>query len=186
MALLSRRASRRGVWLAGFCLVFGFAGNAGHAADAPSEQQVKAAYLFNFARYVDWPSSVYGAASDPLRICVLGDDDFMDIARSSVGNRKIEERSVSVESRSGVAESSSCQILFITSEQSRLEQDVVAGLAKRSVFTVSDSDGFARSGGVANFVRVGNKIRFEITRNSAERAGLKLSSKLLRIAQVVE
>ncbi len=152
----------------------------------PNEQQVEAAYLFNFARYVDWPGSAFDGATAPLRICVLGDDEFVTVARTSVGDRKVAERPVTVEGRSSVSASRSCHILFIAASSRDVESEVISDLGSKSVFTVSDSEGFAEQGGVANFVRVGNKIRFEINRDAANKAGLKVSSRLLRLANVVE
>jgi len=186
MALLIYRALRslRSLGLCGV-LAAAFAAPV-FAAESPNEQQVEAAYLFNFARYVAWPDSAFAGAGDPLRICVLGDDGFVDVARSSVEGRKIGDRAVVVEARADVAGSDACHILFISSEASDLEEQVIAELGTKGVFSVSDSDGFAKRGGVANFVRQGNKIRFEINRGAAESAGLKVSSRLLRLAKVVE
>ena len=149
---------------------------------ALSESDVKAAYLYNFARYVTWPADAFRSPEEPIRICIVGDDSFRDLLRGVVADKRVGDRPVSAESRGGVGESKGCHILFVGDARA----GAVSTLSGRSVFTVSDSEGFAAEGGIANFVLVGNKVRFEINTSAVEKAGLQVSSRLLRVAQIVE
>lgn len=149
---------------------------------APSEGEVKAAYLYNFARYVTWPDSSFGSPGDPIRICVIGDESFRGVLASTVSEKRVGERPVSAESRASTGASDDCHILYLGSAG----VGAVSGLSRTSIFTVSDSEGFAAAGGIANFVLVGSKVRFEINTGAVEKAGLQVSSRLLRLAQIVE
>ncbi len=149
---------------------------------APSESDVKAAYLYNFARYVTWPASAFDSPDEPIRICVVGDDAFRGLLEDVVSDKRVGDRPVSAEARASAGDARGCHILFVGAARA----GAVAGLSGQSVFTVSDSEGFASGGGIANFVLVGNKVRFEINTNAVEKAGLQVSSRLLRVAQIVE
>jgi hypothetical protein len=155
---------------------------AGPAWAAPTENEVKAAYLFNFARYVTWPKAAFASSKDPIRICILEDAEFRDVLSKTVSGKRVSDRSVVAETRGGVEESSGCHILFVKSR----DASEVSSLASSSIFTVSDGEGFAVSGGMANFVRSGSKVRFEINPGAVQKAGLQVSSRLLRLAQIVE
>jgi len=156
------------------------------AAAGPSEDELEAAYLFNFARYVEWPEEAFAGPEAPIRVCVLGGGSFLEVARANIADRSVNERKVLVEPRSSADEARSCHILYVGSDERSRQAEVVASLADRSVFTVSDSAGFTQMGGVANFIRGDRKIRFEINQKAATRAGLKISSRLLRIAQLAK
>jgi len=155
-------------------------------ARAMTESQVKAAFLYNFARYVEWPQSAFASGDAPFRICVLASDDFASVVAEVVEGKKVDARPVEVAELSDLEGASRCQVLFVGSWTELDSADFFSGLAGASVFTVSDVDGFAHDGGVANFFRAQNKVRFEINPKAARRAGLKISSRLLRLARVIE
>jgi hypothetical protein len=156
------------------------------AARAQSEDQVKAAFLFNFARYVEWPEASFDGPGDALRICMVGGDRFAEVVSRIVSGKRVANRPVSVDSLAGLSGAAACHILYVDERFSVDAQEVAARLGGSSVFTVSDRTGFAAGGGIANFIRSENKIRFEINPSAAKQAGLKVSSQLLRLAKLVE
>jgi hypothetical protein len=144
-----------------------------------------AAFLFNFARYVEWPEDAFDRSDMPVNICMLSSKEFGDVVSRTVSGKTVADRSVVVRWTSDLPEATGCHILFIGSEFERSHSDAVAVLDGMSVFTVADQEGFARAGGTANFFRADNRIRFEINTLAAKKAGLKISSRLLRLAKVV-
>jgi len=152
---------------------------------AQSEDEIKAAFLLNFARYVEWPESAFSDSDSPVQICTLGSEGFDRVAADIVEGKAVGPRSVEVVPVAVAADAVSCHILFVGGD-SVSTQEVVATLGKASVFTVANDEEFAQQGGIANFYRAGKRIRFEINPGAAEGAGLKISSRLLRLAQLVE
>ena len=149
---------------------------------APTEYQLKAAFLLNFAKFVEWPPAAFAEATSPIVLGVLGNNPFGDVLERTVQDKAINSRSVLVKPFRSSVESTNCQILFIsTSEKARLPE-ILASLRGASVLTVGEMDGFTEAGGIINFVRQGNKIRFQINESAAKKAGLKISSKLLSLA----
>jgi hypothetical protein len=154
-------------------------------ARAQSEDQIMAAFLFNFARYVEWPKDAFDRSDMPVNICMLSTKEFGDIVSKTVSGKTVADREVVVRWTAGLPDTAGCHILFIGREFERSHSDAVAVLDGMSVFTVADQEGFARAGGTANFFRADNRIRFEINPLAAKKAGLKISSRLLRLAKVV-
>jgi hypothetical protein len=155
-------------------------------ASAQSEDQIMAAFLFNFARYVEWPEDAFDRNDMPVNICMLSSKEFGEIVSETVSGKTVADRPVVVHWTADLPETAGCHILFIGREFDRPHADAVAVLDGMSVFTVADQEGFARAGGIANFFRVENRIRFEINPHAATKARLKISSRLLRLAKVVE
>ncbi len=155
-------------------------------AYAQSEDQVMAAFLYNFARYVEWPKDAFDGSDSPVEICMLGSRDFSSVVAKIVSGKKVGHRPVVVTDQDDLAASTSCHILFVGPDATSKREKIFDVLGRESVFTVADSEGFASAGGVANFLRVDKRIRFEINANAAKTAGLKISSRLLRLAKVVE
>ena len=152
------------------------------AQTAPSEYQIKAAFLFNFAKFVDWPPTAFPAPSSPVIIGVLGKNVFGDTLEQTLHDKSINNHPVELRVFHSVAEVTNCHVLFIsTSEKGRLAK-TLAALQGTSILTVSEMDEFISAGGMINFVIEDDKIRFEINNDAAEKAGLKISSKLLSLA----
>ena len=148
----------------------------------PTEYEVKAAYLYNFGRFVEWPSRTGMAQLHSFNICVVGQDHFGAALSNTLADETIAGKSVAIKRIQGAQEATNCQILFIsTSEESQLKQ-ILTVLKGSSVLTVSDMPQFSRQGGMVQFVLDGSRVRFEINLASAERAGLTLSSELLKLA----
>jgi len=148
----------------------------------PGEYEVKAAYLYNFGKFVEWPSGGGTPRTDSFEICVVGQDPFGSALNATLTDEKIAGRNVIVKEMKSAQDATSCSILFVsTSEEHQLKQ-VLAALEGSNVLTVSDMPEFSRRGGMVQFVVEGKKVRFEINLASTERAGLTLSSELLKLA----
>lgn len=151
----------------------------------PPEYQVKAVFLFNFAQFVDWPADAFPDSATPVVIGVLGDDPFGPVLDQTVRDERLGGRSFQVRRYQRVDEIKTCHILFISrSEKSRLK-GILAGLENRGILTVSDEDGFAERGGMIRFVTDRSRIRLQINPGAAEAGHLRISSKLLRVAEIV-
>ncbi|MEM9173999.1 MAG: YfiR family protein [Myxococcota bacterium] len=170
----------------GLALVLLFAGTWVAPARAQSEDQIKAAFLFNFARYVEWPDAAFRGSKSPVRICMAGADDFASIVSQAVGGKSVGDRAVQVVPGIRLEDANGCHILYVGEGITAGSDAVASSVSGGNVFTVADREGFANAGGIANFIRVDNKVRFEINPGAAKRAGLKISSRLLRLAKVVE
>lgn len=154
-------------------------------AAAPTPAQVEAVFLFNFSQFVDWPPQAFAAANSPIVIGVLGEDPFGGTLDEVVRGEVVNGRALAVRRFQSIEQLLDCQILFISrTERSRLAP-ILEKLKGRSILTVSDLEGFARYGGMIRFVLMDNKIRLRINLEAAKSAGLTLSSKLLRPAQIV-
>jgi hypothetical protein len=147
----------------------------------PTEYEVKAAYLYNFGKFVEWPAKAR-AAEDSFTICVLGQDPFGTTFDTTIAGESINGKKVVIKRVAKPQEALGCRILFISSsEESRLKE-IVATLDKASVLTVSDIPQFTLHGGMIQFVVEANKVRFEVNLTIAQRSGLILSSQLLKVA----
>ena len=156
---------------------------AGVQSQTVHEYEIKAAFLYNFVKFVEWPNEVLPETSD-ITVCIMGGDPSVD-PLESINGRTVRGRRLSVRRIRAIKDVESCHVLFISSsEESRLPQ-VMQNLHGSSVLTVGEVERFIASGGIINFVVERNKIRFEINPTGAERARLKLSSQLLSLARVV-
>ncbi len=154
-------------------------------AQTSKEYQIKAAFLFNFAQFVEWPAAAFADASAPISIGVLGDDPFGPVLDQTVQGETINRRKLIVLRSQRLAGLKDCQLVFISkSEKSRLT-DIFESLGSASVLTVSETENFARRGGMINFYLDGNKVRFEINSDAAQRKGIKISSQLLKLGKVI-
>jgi len=152
-------------------------------ARVEEEARVKTAYIYNFCKYVTWPKAV---TDDPIDICLLGQDPLAEhlptLEHKKIQSRKIVVRLYSVCSGSAV---NCCEVLFISGSEKKKLGSLLNALAGNAVLTVSDIEGFARRGGMIELVRQGNKIRFVINKESVDKAGLVISSRLLKLATIV-
>ena len=150
-----------------------------------TETQVKAAYLYNFGRFVEWPAQNSSTKPDAFAVCVLGQDPFGPTLDAILAGETIGGKSVVARRISDPQESVNCQILFLSSAEKDRLGKVIETLEKEPVLTVSDMPQFSQRGGMIQFVLEGNTIRFEVNLAAAQRAGLALSSQLLKVATVV-
>jgi hypothetical protein len=150
-------------------------------AQTAEEYAVKAAFLYNFAKFVDWPPASF---PDPnsLKLCVLGDDPFGS-SLQTVAGEQVAGHKLNVVRTDSTSKLAGCQILFISrSERDHIPQ-VLAAIKGAPVLTVGDTQKFADDGVIINFILEGSKVRFEINTDSADRAGIRISSKLLQLAR---
>lgn len=155
-----------------------------HAQLSPIEYQVKAAFLYQFFKFVEWPPQAFHATNQTICIGVV-DGGPMVRALQSVEGKEAKSRRVVVKRFKEPEELEFCHILFISSGMEDRMTEILNRLKGTSTLTVSDIDGFARRGGMINFITVENKIQFEINIETAERAKLQISSHLLRLARIV-
>jgi hypothetical protein len=149
------------------------------------DYQVKAAFLFKFSQFVEWPDNTFPDKETPLTIGVLGDDPFKGFLSELVRDEKVGSRPLRVEYYRRVEEVKGCHILFVSSSEGKGLGQILAALKNRSILTVGESDGFAQSGGMIRFVISGDrKVRFRINATAAKDANLTISAKLLRLADV--
>lgn len=151
----------------------------------PTEYQVKAAYLYNFSKFIKWPANAPSANSDSFTICVLGSDPFGAVLDGTVAGEAIDNKRVAVRRVATAKEAAGCRIVFISATEDARLKPLLLALDKSGALTVSDMPGFTDRGGMIQFVLDGHRVRFEINLAAASSAGLSLSSELLRVATVV-
>jgi len=154
-------------------------------AEIPREYQIKALFLFNFAQFVQWPPLAFSKPDGPFRIGILGEDPFDDFLDETVKGEKVDGHPLVVERYENPGDVKDCQILFISRSESGHLEDILAGLKDKNILTVGDGEGFLKSGGIIRFVTEENKIHFRINLEAAKRVNLTISSKVLRLAQIV-
>ncbi len=159
----------------------------GTQAQSPTagEYQLKAAFLFNFAKFVEWPPSSFSDASAPLRICVLGRDPFGEELRNITRDKTVNGHKLEVSQVLDLQVARTCHILFIASSETARLKQILESLRGADALTVGDTRGFVEQGGMINFVLENNRVQFEVNRKAAEQGGLKISSKLLSVAKLV-
>ncbi len=158
---------------------------AGAETPAPSEHQVKAAILCNLAKYVDWPLASFSQTNSPLVVAVLGEDNFGDDLRRMAQDKTINGRKLLLKRLTSGEDVKSAHLLFIGASEKKRLPDILEKLRDTSVLTVGESDAFTQLGGMINLATKDRRIRLEVNLAAAERAHLEISSKLLRISDVV-
>jgi hypothetical protein len=157
-----------------------------HASPVIGEYDVKAAFIYNFAIYIEWPEGFRSNPDRPFVVGVLGKDPFGPAIDRALKGRTVQRRAVVVKRFDRVEDALHCDILFIASPESLNSKHELAVLDRRPVLTIGDVDGFATRGGMINLVMEEKKVRFEINVEAMERAGLKPASQLLRLARIVD
>ena len=155
------------------------------AAEPSPERKIQAAFLLNFARYVEWPAAALGTPEAPVCIGVLGDDPFGVFLDETVRGETIRGHGVVVRRERSAESLRDCHIVFISTSEQAVEAKLLAAFAGKPVLTVGDNAGFAQRGGVVHFYSENDRVRFEISRGAYERAGLKVSPQLLRLARLI-
>lgn len=155
------------------------------AEDPPREYQVKAAFLFNFAQFVDWPDSAFPDATAPIVIAVLGKNPFGDYLDNLVRDEHIGERALVVRLCSRIDELAGCHLVLISRSETRELETILAKLKGQPLLTVGDADTFTRAGGMVRFAIEGGKTRLRINVEAAKASQLTISSKVLRPDTIV-
>ncbi|MBZ5695847.1 MAG: YfiR family protein [Acidobacteriia bacterium] len=163
-----------------------FAGPSLHAQQPkPSEYQVKAAYIYNFGRFVTWPANATAEQDGSFAICVLGKDPFGPVLDSTLAGESLDGKPVAIRRLQKPQDAPGCRILFINSTEENHLHEILTALDDEAILTVSDMPDFSRRGGMIQFVLDGERVRFEVNLARAENAKLTLSSELLKVAASV-
>jgi hypothetical protein len=165
-------------------LISGGAPSFARGEPAP-EYVVKAAFLFNFAKFVEWPADAFSGPTSPIVICVLGEDPFGD-ALGSLKGKTANGRPILIRSAATLGELERCHLLFVSSSEKANLPKILQATKDWNVLTVGDVDGFARDGGTINLVKEESRVGIEINLEAAQRTRLQISSKLLGLAKIVK
>ena len=188
MALLVRheapRARRRAARLGCAALVAAlWCASSALGQTQASEVSLKSAFLYKFIHYAEWPVEALGEPGDPIALCVIGHDEVAQVLEEAVRGRSGHDRPLVVRRLASPDATAGCHMLFVGSVQDAEIERVLARVASQATLTVGDAEGFARRGGIINFTRSGSRLGFEINRGAAQRAGLQLSSQLLKLSK---
>jgi hypothetical protein len=166
-------------------VLFAF-GNRSQAQQAkPNEYQVKAAYLYNFGRFVKWPQPASGDKNDSFAVCVLGQDPFGQTLDATLTGETLDGKPVKIRRLAKAQDAADCRILFVSLTEEHHLKEILAAIDQAGVLTVSEIPGFSQRGGIIQFVVEGDRVRFEINLANAESSRLVLSSELLKVAATV-
>lgn len=164
------------------CAIALIAGPVARAQDASREYELKAAFLYNFAKFVQWGPERLSGPADPVVIGILGRNPFGSELARIVRNRKVDGRPLEIRAVDSAAEASAAQILFVPAGEEYRFAPMREALVKAGVLTVGESPDFAAAGGIVTFVLDANRVRFAINRDASDRTGLKIAAQLLRLA----
>jgi YfiR/HmsC-like len=154
-------------------------------AEQLDEYHVKAAFLYNFAKFVDWPAEAFPTPGQPFAICVFGEDPFGRSLDDVITGRAIDGRLVIVRRISDARQTGGCQILFVTSKARKSVVSIFAASKHPGVLTVGETGNSTSEGLIINFTLEGGKVRFEINLVAATEEKLRFNSRLLNLATVV-
>jgi hypothetical protein len=150
------------------------------------EYQVKAAFLYNFAKFVEWPPGTFASSTEPIGICIAGMNPFGSALDAMVRGKKIGERAFAVRQIPDVPQAKACQILFMGSAEWKRVRPLLDALKGAAILTVGETDDFTAAGGMIAFQLAGTRVRIQIDLETAEHSRLKISSKLLSLADIVK
>jgi len=153
-------------------------------AQTPSEYQVKAAFLLNFTKFIQWPDAAFEKADSALNICILGEDPFGKDLDQLIAGETVNGRKLKVARLRSAPLPKACQVLFISQSEKDVPS-ILAGLGA-GVLTVGDGDRFLREGGMISFVIEDRHVRFDVNRRAAVNASLTISARMLSVARKVE
>jgi hypothetical protein len=170
-----------GLWLMLFCLGL----NAARSQTVSHEYPIKAVFLFNFAQFTDWPTNAFAAPDSSLVIGVLGDDPFGVLLGDAVRDESANGRKFKVEPYQHVEDIKTCHILFISQSETKRLDKIVSALKGKPVLTVSEIDNSAYRGVCVQFITENNKIRLRINTDALQTAQLTMSSKILRVSEII-
>lgn len=149
------------------------------------EYEVKAAFLYNFAKFVQWPADAVSSSAS-MRLCILGRDPFGGLLESGLNGKTLGDKPIEIERVSDTHQLTGCQVVFISSSDSGHAAAILEALSARPILTVSEIPGFAALGGMVNFYIEDRRIRFEMNPKSAARSGLRISAQLLKLSRIVD
>ena len=148
-----------------------------------TEYKIKAAFLYNFSRFVTWPD--HDSQDDgKFNLCILGSDPFGELL-DPLSGKPVQKESLEIKRLTSLRQDHACQIIYVSQAGTSNLEQTISDLQDQAVLTVSDIEGFTTIGGIIQFKLIDNKVRFYINIDAAKRAGLTISSKLLSLATIV-
>jgi hypothetical protein len=183
MAILKRGGLVLVSWTIAVALLVPVQAMAPAQAGPVLENDVKAAFLYNFAKYVEWPDTAFPTGT--FRLCVIASTDFVRRVDETIAGETIAGRPVTRESPASPEGARGCNILFVARGEPGRAGQLLDAVRGSHVFTVGETPDFLSQGGVVTFVREGDRVRFDVNLGEAQRAGLTISSRLLRVARTV-
>ena len=149
------------------------------------EYQVKAAFLFNFAKFVDWPPEAFQSEKAPIALCVFRQDPFGGALDQIIRGKTINNREILARQINKLPDLKACQLVFVSAREDKLLSEILNSLKGASALVVGESEGFADRGGAVQFFLEDNKLRFAVNVDAVQRARLTVSAKLLALARIV-
>ena len=150
------------------------------------EYQVKAAFLYNFAKFVEWPPGTFAKSNDPIEICIVGQNPFGSTLEEMVQGKRIGDRAFAVRRFPDTQQTSNCQILFIGASEGKRTRALLEAMKGAGILTVGETGDFTALGGIIGFKLEGPRVRIQIALETAEHTRLRISSKLLSLAEIVK
>ena len=158
---------------------------AGSALAAPTEHEVKAAYIINFAKLTQWPAGALGASDEAFQICIPGQRDGIGPALAALASKTVQSRPVLVRQGLRLSDLAACRVVVLESGDEARLGSVLDVLGGNPVLTIGDFEDFSRRGGMIELGSQGSRIVFDVNQNAAQRVGLNLAAQMLRLARVV-
>jgi len=152
---------------------------------SPTEYDIKAAFLYNFAKFVEWPQTVLQKNPDTFVIGIIGEDPFGSDLDRELDGKTVQDRKLVLRRISTVQEASACNVLFISASSAGHVESILDAIREQPILTVSDMDQFVQRGGMVGFSMDGKRVRFSINIAAANKADLKVSSQLLKLAKTL-
>ena len=159
---------------------------AGAQAPVFDEYQVKAAFLYNFAKFVEWPPGTFANSHDPIAMCVVGHNPFGSTLEDVMQGLKIGDRAIAIRRLPDTQQASQCQILFVGATEEKRTRALLDAIKGAAILTVGEVDNFAALGGIIGLRLEGSRVRIQIAPETAVRNRLRISSKLLSLAEIVK
>jgi YfiR/HmsC-like len=154
-------------------------------ADGPSrEYQVKAAFIYNFTQFIDWPSDAFSDDKAPFVVGVIGDDPFSGALEKAMADKAVGNHPIVIKHFATVADLGACQLLFIPASQDASLNSILAKVGNSPELTVGESDGFMPSGGAIRFFLEDGRMRFQLNPDVCDAMRLKVSAKLMKLARI--
>jgi len=154
-------------------------------ATPPSPLQVKAAFIFNFSVFIEWPENSFSSTTDPITVCVLGDEPMADTLDATLKGRSAKGRPFAVKSSKWPQDLEGCKLVFIGLASTKAPEKTMADFADTRALVVADIPGAAEHGAVINFFQEGDRIRFEVNLSAARKGNFSISSRMLQLARIV-
>lgn len=153
-------------------------------AVAEGEYALKAVFVFNFLRFIDWPATAFSTPEEPIVIGIIGEDPFGPLLRETVKGESLRGRTIRIDHYRSMKEISKCHLLFVSRSENKRAGEIIAAVSGKSIVTVGESESFLDRGGMIALTADHNRVRLTINSKTLQAASLDVSSKLLRVAQI--